>query len=229
MMQFEDQSSPVSTISSTNSLLSKTFFRMFLGILATAFAAGYTFYSGMLESLMVNNSFVGIFLAEIIVALVFSFAFRKLSPAIVTGLFFAYSILTGVTLSTLFVMFELNSIVYALAGSAAIFGILAYIGKNTTKDLSSFGTILMVTLSIGLIVTIVNLFIGNPTIDIVLDWVILFIFAGFTIYDINKIVNLQNSGIIEDEKLYIYGAMELYLDFINIFLRLLYLFGNRKD
>ena len=65
--------------------------------------------------------------------------------------------------------------------------------------------------------------------DIILDWVILFIFVGLTIYDTNKIKQMQEMGFCDDEKLYVYGAMELYLDFINIFLRILSLFGKRRD
>ena len=114
-------------------------------------------------------------------------------------------------------------------GTAALFGILAFIGKNTTKDLSKFGTILIVALAIGLVLTIINIFIGNSMLDIILDWAILFIFFGLTVYDTQKIIRMHEAGFVEDEKLYVYGAMELYLDFINIFLRILRLFGKRRN
>ena len=226
MGEFEEQNSP---ISSTSNYLSKTFFRMFLGLLATALVAGYTYYSGMVEALIYSNSFFIIFIAELIVVIAFSAGFRKFSSGTVTALFFIYAILTGVTFSTLFAVFELSSIFYVFLGSATIFGILALIGKNTTKDLSNFGTMLSVTLLVGLVVSIINLFVGNTMVDIVLDWVILFIFLGFTVYDMNKITHMNEMGIMEQEKLYVYGAMELYLDFINIFLRILYIFGRRRD
>ena len=226
MGNFEEQSSP---ISSTSDYLSKTFFRMFLGLFATALVAGYTYYSGMVETLIYSNSFVFIFIAELIVVIAFSLGFRKFSSGVVTALFFVYAILTGVTFSTLFVIFELSSIFYVFLGSAAIFGILALIGKNTTKDLSSFGTMLSVTLLVGLVISVINLFIGNTIVDIILDWIILFVFLGFTAYDMNKITHMNELGVMEQEKLYVYGAMELYLDFVNIFLRILYIFGKRKN
>lgn len=226
MMGYESESSPIST---TSNLLSKTFFRMFLGLLATAFAAGYTYYSGIIENMLYGNTFMWIFVAEIVVALAFSFGFKKFSAGTVTALFFVYSILTGVTFSVLFAVFELTSIVYAFVGSAAIFGILAYIGKTTKADLTNWGTLLTVTLFVGLVVSLINLFIGSTIVDIALDWVILIIFMGFTIYDMNKITHMSEMGIMNEEKLYVYGAMELYLDFINIFLRILYLFGKRRD
>ena len=96
---------------------------------------------------------------------------------------------------------------------------------NTKADLTRFGTILSVTLLVGCVVSIINLFLGNGLVDIVLDWVILLVFMGFTVYDMNNLKNLYNEGVLNEEKLYVYGAMELYLDFINIFLRILSIFG----
>ena len=95
--------------------------------------------------------------------------------------------------------------------------------------MSSWGTVLTAALIVALILTLVNLFVGSSGLDILLDWVVLGIFAGLTMYDMNKIKELANSGIVENDKVYIYGAMELYLDFINIFIRLLSIFGKRKD
>ena len=132
-------------------------------------------------------------------------------------------------MSVIFAVYELSSIVYCFAGTAALFGILAYMGAKTDKDISNWGTILMVTLLVGVVLTLINFFLKSAMLDIVLDWAILFIFCGLTFYDMNKIKKMQEEGFCEDEKLYVYGAMELYLDFINIFLRLLSLFGKRKN
>ena len=123
----------------------------------------------------------------------------------------------------------MTSIVYAFVGTAALFGILAFIGKTTDKDLSNWGTYLIIALFIGIVLTIINFFIGSSMLNIVLDWAILFIFFGLTVYDTNKIKNMYESGVMDNEKLYVYGAMELYLDFINIFLRILSIFGKRRN
>lgn len=224
----EDQNNPI-TMSDTSNYLTKTFFRMFLGLLATAFAAGYTYYSGLLEPIVESNAFVGFLIAEIVVAILFSAGFRKFSSGVVTGLFFAYAIINGITFSVIFACFELSSIVYAFAGAAAIFGIMALIGKNTKADLTSLGTMLTVTLLVGCVISIINLFVGNGIVDIVLDWVMLLVFMGFTMYDMNKITHIYEEGTFDEEKLYVYGAMELYLDFINLFLRILSIFGKRRD
>lgn len=213
----------------TNSVLTNTFFRMFLGLIASAGTAFYVYKSGLYISVILGGYFFPLAIAEIVVVLLFSLLFKKLSPTAVSILFFAYAFLNGFTLSVIFIAFEITSIVYAFVGTAALFGILSFIGYKTDKDLSSFGTILSVALIIGLILTLVNLFIGSTFLDIALDWAILFIFVGLTVYDMNKIKVMQEAGFCDDEKLYVYGAMQLYLDFINIFLRILSLFGKRRN
>lgn len=221
---------PVDTdVDSQKGLITKTFFRMFLGLLATALASFYSYSSGLLETILMNGSYMYLLIAEVVVVFVFSLFFRKLSAGMVTVLFFGYAFLNGVTLASIFYVFELTSIAYTFLATAALFGILAFIGKNTEKDLTKFGTILTVSLLVGLVLTIVNLFLGSSTLDIILDWVILLIFMGFTVYDMNKLRNMQDLGYANDEKLYVYGAMELYLDFINLFLRILSIFGKRKN
>lgn len=213
----------------TNSVLTNTFFRMFLGLLASAGTAYYVYSSGLYISVIMNGYFFPLIIAELVVVLVFSLLIRKLSPAMVTLLFFAYAFLNGFTLSVIFPVFELTSIVYAFAGTAALFGVLSLIGYTTKKDISKWSSILTVALLVGLVLTVVNIFVGSSFLDIALDWAILLIFFGLTIYDINKIKAMQDAGFCDDEKLYVYGAMQLYLDFINIFLRILSLFGKRRN
>ena len=137
--------------------------------------------------------------------------------------------ITGLTFSVIFAAFELTTIAYALFATSAFFGILAYIGYKTDKDLSKFGTILMAALIVALILTLVNFFIGSDGLDIILDWVILGIFAGLTAYDMNKVKMMSETYGYDQEKVAIYGAMQLYLDFINMFLRILEIFGDRKN
>ena len=213
----------------TNSILTNTFFRMFLGLLASAVTAIYAYYSGIYIDMALNGTFYGLAIAEVVLVILFSLLFTKASPTAVTVMFFGYAFLNGFTLSVIFAAYELTSIGYVFAATAAMFGILAYLGYKTDKDLSNWSTILTVTLIVGLVLTIINLFIGSTMLDIVLDWAMLFLFFGLTVYDMNKIRAMHEAGFCGDEKLYVYGAMELYLDFINIFLRVLSLFGKRKN
>ena len=227
-MEFYDDSTAVHNVE-TNSVLTNTFFRMFLGLLASAVTAFYAYYSGMYINIILNGTYYGLAIAEVIVVIVFSLLFKKLSPTAVTILYFAYAFLNGFTLSVIFAAFEMTSIGYAFVGTAGLFGVLAFIGYKTKKDISNLGTILSVSLIVGLILTVINLFMKSTMLDIVLDWAILFIFFGLTVYDMNKIKKMQEMGFCDDEKLYVYGAMELYLDFINIFLRILSIFGKRRN
>lgn len=212
-----------------NDFLPKTFFWMFLGLLGTAIVAWYTYSSGLFVSILTGGSFGALLIAEVVVVLVFSLLFRKLSPTVAGILFFVYAAINGVSLSTIFVVFELNSVVLLFVASALLFGAFALYGYKTSKDLSNWRTLLFGTLIVGLIVSIINLFIGNTMLDIILDWVILLVFFGITAYDMNKIKQLYLDENLDKSKLHIYGAMELYLDFINIFLRILSIFGKRRD
>lgn len=217
-------------ISVQNKLFGKTFFWMFLGLLGSGIIAWYTYSSGLYFKILIENSFSILLIIEVVAVLLFSFLYRKLPPILVGILYFVYSMINGVTLAVIFAVFELSSIIYLFAISALIFAVLALIGYKTNKDLSKWGPYLSVFLIAGLVLTIINLFIlKSGTLDIILDWVILAIFLGVTIYDINKVKLLQSIEGIDKEKIHIYCAMQLYLDFVNIFLRILSIFGKRKD
>lgn len=212
-----------------NKLMSKTFFWMFIGLLGTAIVSWYTYSSGLFVDIITNGYFNILLILEVVVVLLFSFLFKKLSPMLVAILYFIYSMLNGVSLSTIFIVFDLNSIVLLFIVSAVLFGAFALIGYITKKDLSSWHTLLFGILIAGIILSLINLFLGNSMLDLVLDWIILFVFFGVTAYDINIIKQLKQDASLNQEKLYIYGAMQLYLDFINIFLRILSIFGKRKN
>ena len=215
------------TLQSTNKTLAQTFLWMFLGLLSTGIIAAITYYTGAI--IEIANSWQVILIAQVVIAIVFGLFFHKLSSGMVTLLFFGYSMITGLTFSVIFAAFELTTIAYALFATSAFFGILAYIGYKTDKDLSKFVTILMAALIVALILTLVNFFIGSDGLDIILDWVILGIFAGLTAYDMNKVKMMSETYGYDQEKVAIYGAMQLYLDFINMFLRILEIFGDRKN
>ena len=138
--------------------------------------------------------------------------------------------INGITLSVVFVVYELSSIVSVFIISALVFGILGFIGYKTNRDLNSWGTYIIVFLIAGIVLSLLNLILFiSSVLDIAIDWLILILFCGATIYDINKIKVLQESADINQDKIHIYCAMQLYLDFINIFLRILSLFGKSKD
>lgn len=215
-------------ININNNFIAKTFLWMFMGLLATALIAFYTYSSGLMLNLLYGGAFQVLCIIELVVVLLFSFLFRKLPSSIVAILYFVYAIINGVGMSVIFGAFQIESIAYVFLGSALLFGIFALIGYKTNIDLSKFGTICLGVIFVGVILSLVNLFIGNSMLNIILDWVLLIIFFGVTAYDLQQIKMMQQSGAISDDKLHIYGAMNIYLDFINIFLRILSLFGKRR-
>ena len=214
---------------SENKIFGKTFFWMFLGLLGSALVACYTYYSGLFIDIVLGDYFNWLLILELVVVLVFSLLFRKMSPTLVGILYFVYAMINGVTLSVIFAVFELSSILYLFVISALIYGVLGLIGYNTKSDLTSLKPYLTVFLIAGIVLSIINLFMQNSTFELFLDWAILILFFGITIYDINKIKLLQQDPNIVSEKIHIYCAMQLYLDFINIFLRILSIFGKRRN
>ncbi len=213
-----------------NKIFGKTFFWMFLGLLGSGIIAWYTYASGLFIDIVLEGYFNILLIIELVAVIVFSLLFRKLPPWAVGILYFVYSMINGVTLSVIFAVFELYSIVYLFVVSAIIFAVLGIIGYKTNADLSRWSPYITVFLIVGLVLSLLNLFIfKNSTFDLILDWIILAIFCGVTIYDINRIKLMQSEPSINQEKIHIYCAMQLYLDFINIFLRILSIFGKRKN
>lgn len=209
----------------TSSTLAKTFFWMFMGLLATGIIAWIAYVSDWVLTL----NFSTLALLELVVVFLFSLFFRKLSATMVTFLYFVYAIINGLTFSVIFYVYELNSIVSLFLVTACMFGALAYVGMKTEKDITNWGTTLMALLFAGIVISLLNIIFKNSMLDIILDWAILILFGAITIYDVNKIKKMEEYEVMEPDKLYIYGAMEIYLDFINIFLRVLALFAKRKD
>ncbi len=217
-------------ISVENKLFGKTFFWMFLGLLGSGIVAWYTYSSGLFYKIVLGGYFNMLLILELVAVLVFSLLFRKLPPTFVGILYFVYAMLDGVTLAVVFAAFQLSSVIYLFVISAIVFGALAIIGYKTDKNLSSWSPYITVFLIAGIVLSLINLILlKNSMLDLVLDWVILALFCGITIYDINKIKMLQAEPDINQEKIHIYCAMQLYLDFINIFLRILSIFGKRRD
>lgn len=210
------------------SVLSKTFLFMFMALLITAVSAYMTISTGFIYEL--REIYGPLLIAEVAVVFLANFTLQKDNVVLSAIMFLAYSIINGVTLSVIFVAYELGSVVSIFVLAAIIFGCMAAFGLVTKKDLSSLGTIGMMGL-IGIIVLgIANIFIGSEGLSIGLAAVGLAVFIGLTAYDMQNIKDLARSNIQRSEtSLALYGALILYLDFINIFIKLLRLFGNRND
>ena len=151
-----------------------------------------------------------------------------MQPLTAKILFCAYSFLTGLTFSSIFVIYEITSIIFVFGITALLFLIFALIGYFTKIDLTKIGIYLFMALLGVIICSIINMFVGSETFDLGITIICLLIFIIYIAYDI-QVVKRNLYQIPEEDNLAIYGALQLYLDFINIFLRLLQLFGNRRN
>ena len=211
-----------------NKLFAKVFMWMFIG-LAITFGTG--FYVSVNPNMLFNifGSYYWILIiAEIIVVVWLSARIRKMKPMTAKILFCLYSFLTGLTFSSIFIVYQITSIIYVFGITALIFLIFALIGYFTKIDLTKIGIYLFMALLGVVICSIVNMFIGSSTFNLGLTIVCLIIFIIYIAYDI-QIIKRNLYMITEEDNLAIYGALQLYLDFINIFLRLLQLFGKARD
>ena len=163
-----------------------------------------------------------------------SFGFQKLSAPAMAAFFIAYAAVTGISLSFILLAYTASSVVGCFASAAAMFGVMAVMGYTTNKDLTSFGRILIMGL-IGLVVaSLINWFLQSSAMDYIISLVGIAVFTGLTAYDVQKLkrisMGLEYDGVgtANVRKLSILGALTLYLDFINLFLMLLRLFGRRK-
>jgi len=165
--------------------------------------------------------------------LLMSMGYQRLSPAIMTLLFIAFSILMGMSLSFIFKVYTGNSIFLTFAVSSGMFGVMGILGYTTKTDLTKFGSIMMMALFGIIIAMVVNMFMHSSTMDYVISVIGVLVFTGLTAYDVQKLKRI-GTGVgadIQDpnvRKMSILGALTLYLDFINLFLFLLRFLGNRK-
>jgi FtsH-binding integral membrane protein len=213
-----------------NSFLSKVYTWMLVGIVVS-FATAYivSINPNMVLSVLGEGTFIICVVAELAIALIFSFMINKLNPTAAKILFILYSFITGLTFSVFFIAYQLSSILIIFGCTGILFFGLVEVGKHTTKDLTKMGNVLLIGLLAIIIGSVVNIFLKNTMLDLVLTIVGLLIFMGITIYDTNKILALRNNTTMNEDTLAIYGAFQLYLDFINLFIRLLELFGKRND
>ena len=219
---------------SSNKLLRSSFLYMILGLLVTFLVPVYMiFFNNNLINFVIRG-YYAILIAEVILVMVLSAQIEKISPMSAKILFFVYSILNGLVFSMIgLAVGDIFLIGYTLAITIVMFGLLAIYGYTTKEDLSNYGGYLKTSLLTLLIVSILNIFLKAP----MLYWIVsiggVVVFSALTVYDVNKIKQLAyriSDGDPEMvEKLGIIGALELYLDFINIFLYLLRIFSKRRN
>lgn len=216
-----------------NSVMKNVFALMTLALIATG-AISYIVSNNIqiLEAILTNLPlFWGLIIGELVLVLVLSAMINKISFTTALILFALYSVINGVTLAPLFLLYTSESIASAFFVTAGTFGAMAIFGYITKFDLSGIGKILIMALFGLIIASIVNFFLASSQMEMIINYAGVLIFTGLTAYDTQKIKNLVQENINNDNiipKLSVIGSLTLYLDFINLFLKLLQLMGKRK-
>lgn len=215
-------------------LMRKVYLWMAMALVITGVTSyGVASSPGLMQAILTNNALLWVLIiAEFGLVFAISAAINKLSLTTATLLFVLYSVINGSTLSVIFLVYTMESIASVFFITAGTFGVMAFIGYTTKKDLTSLGKMLFMAL-IGLIIaTLVNVFfIQSSGFSLIVSYVGVLIFVGLTAYDSQKIKQmlLQAPDAGESaQKLALLGALTLYLDFINLFIYLLRIFGDRK-
>lgn len=215
-------------------LMRKVYVWMSFALAITAITAYGVAHSQALITMLYSNSAVmwGLIIAELALVVGLSAAINRLSLTTATLMFTVYSVLNGAMLSSIFLVYSQTVITQVFLITAATFATMAAIGYFTKSDLSSLGRILFMAL-IGLIIaTVVNIFLKSSGLDMILSYVGVLVFVGLTAYDSQKIKQmLANSYEVSEgtQKLALLGSLTLYLDFVNMFLYLLRIFGRSND
>ena len=220
--------------SAQRTLMKNVYWWMALALVVTGLSAFYTASSPrLLDAIFGSGLFIGLIIAELIMVVVLSARINKMSFVAAGIVFVIYSIVNGLTLSSILIAYTMESVASTFFITAGTFAAMAIIGTITKKDLSSIGQILFMAL-IGLILaTIVNIFLKSSMMSYIISYVGVAVFVGLTAYDAQKIKNMihQYGTDLSDDnmKLALMGSLSLYLDFINLFLYLLRIFGSRRN
>jgi FtsH-binding integral membrane protein len=226
---------PAARTEASTIFLAKVFNWMAIGLGLTGLAAFLTVNSQTALQLIFGNKmvFYGLILGELGMVFYLSARIQRISAQAATGLFVGYSILNGVTLSAILLLYTMTSVAATFFVTAGMFGAMAVYGFVTKKDLSSWGSFLFMGLIGIIIASVVNMFLGSSMMSWVISGIGVIIFTGLTAYDVQQITRMGEQGIMDGgeaaiRKGAIMGALKLYLDFINLFLMLLRFMGDRR-
>ena len=232
---------PTGEATRTRSFLANVFLLMFIALGVSALFAWQFAINDSLMAYLVQprGGLTGLgmvtMFAPLGFVLIMSFGYRRLSASALMALFIAYAIITGISFSFILLAFTPGSVVGCFLSASAMFGVMAVMGYTTHQDLTKFGRILMMGL-IGIVIAmLINFFLHSSGLDYLISIIGVMIFTGLTAYDVQKLKRIgegleySDVSAADTKKMSILGALNLYLDFINIFLFLLRLFGGRRN
>lgn len=217
----------------TKSYFVKVFMRMWLALWISWVTARFVSVNPQIINLIFSNNiyFYGIAIIELLLIRYISSNIKNMSLWLAGFLFIAYSIINGALLSTVFIIFQLNSIITIFGSTTLLFVVIAIYAYTTNSDLTKLWTLAFMWLLWIIIAWIINMFLWNSALDLAITIIWVIIFVALTAYDIQKLKAINTKWDIwteNEQKEAIIWALQLYIDFINLFLKLLRLFGKRK-
>jgi uncharacterized protein len=219
--------------SSVSNFLSRVFMWMAGGLVVSAAGAWWILSQPELLMTVVKNQwiFFGLIIAELALVIWLTAASRTMATGLMTAVFFGYSFLNGITLSPLLLIYTGASVLNTFVITAGTFFFFAVYGLTTKKDLTGIGSLMMMGLIGVILASLVNMFVKSSALDFGITLVAIAVFLGLIAYDTQKLKNMHAAGLAgEGEKrMVIMGALALYLDFINLFIQLLKIFGRRRS
>lgn len=222
-------------IEATNAFLRRVYHWMAAGLILTAVTAQLTASSPSMLGLVFGSPWVliALLVGELALVFVLSLAINRISTATAMGLFILYSLLNGVTLSSVLLVYARESVFSAFLTTAGMFGAMSVYGLFTKRDLTSWRSFLVMGLWGLIIAMVINMFIGSSTMELAISVFGVLIFLGLTAYDTQYLRDLGAQVDVDGQdetgrKLVIIGALKLYLDFVNLFLYLLRFFGRKR-
>ena len=222
-----------SVTAQVNGVMKRVYVRMFVGLLISAFCAlGVASSPSLMMALFANRIvYIGMFVVMIAMAFIIPARLNKMSTTTCLLLFVLFAALMGTSLAPIFIVYKLGTIVYTFFITAGTFGVMSVYGYFTKSDLTKMGSFLIMALFGLIIASIVNIFVASNTFDWIISIVGVLIFVGLTAWDTQQVKKLARANLDPalQDKLATMGAMNLYLDFINLFLYLLRIFGNDNN
>ena len=234
MDRFPRSDSIVQVRSGLQTYMAQVYGWMTVGLLLTAFGAWCAATTPAVRMFIFSSQLViiGLVIAQLALVFELSGMVQRLSAGVMTTLFMLYSALTGLTLSSIFLVYTYSSIASTFVISGGMFGIMSLYGYTTKRDLSGFGNMLFMALIGIVLASLVNFWLKSEALMWVITYIGVIVFVGLTAYDTQKLKNIGEQIDTRDgstlRKYAILGALTLYLDFINLFLMLLRIMGNRR-
>ncbi|MBA3873060.1 MAG: Bax inhibitor-1/YccA family protein [Anaerolineae bacterium] len=215
-------------------LMRMVYMWMTLGLVISGVVAYYVAHSSIMDKLIDSPGIlIGAIVGELALVMALSFLFRRLSPTVAGIMFIAYAVLNGLTLSLIFIVYNVGAINLAFFSAAGTFAAMSVLGYTTELDLSKYRTYFIMAL-VGLVIAmVINLFLNSSGLDLIISMAGVLIFTVLTAYDTQRIKRMAADPALSEDgsllmKISIRGALTLYLDFVNLFLFLLRLFGRRR-